>query len=35
MACWFGADRSTITRETGEVRPLLAMRGCTFAPESG
>jgi hypothetical protein len=32
LACWFGVDRSTITRATGEVRPLLAMRGCTVAP---
>ncbi|WP_234442361.1 transposase [Streptomyces sp. NRRL S-1448] len=29
LACWFGVDRSTITRAIGEVRPLLAMRGCT------
>ncbi|MFF4456956.1 transposase family protein [Streptomyces goshikiensis] len=28
-ACWFGADRSTITQAIGEVRPLLAIRGCT------
>ncbi|MEU0955885.1 transposase family protein [Streptomyces niveus] len=32
-ACWFGVDRSTITRAIGEVRPLLAMRGCTVAPD--
>jgi hypothetical protein len=32
LACWFGADRSTITRAVGEVRPLLAERGCTIAP---
>ncbi|MCX4993664.1 transposase [Streptomyces sp. NBC_00568] len=31
LACWFGGDRSTITR-IGEVRPLLARRGCTVAP---
>jgi hypothetical protein len=31
LACWFGVDRSTITRAIGEVRPLLAMRGCTVA----
>ncbi|MFE3686222.1 transposase family protein [Streptomyces sp. NPDC059095] len=31
-ACWFGVDRSTITRAIGEVRPLLAERGCTIAP---
>ncbi|MFE6818605.1 transposase family protein [Streptomyces sp. NPDC057675] len=24
LACWFGVDRSTITRAVGEVRPLLA-----------
>ncbi|MFI1972868.1 transposase family protein [Streptomyces cinnamoneus] len=29
LACWFGVDRSTITRAVGEVRPLLAERGCT------
>ncbi|MET9193898.1 transposase family protein [Streptomyces olivaceus] len=32
LACWFGVDRSTITRAIGEVRPLLAIRGCTVAP---
>ncbi|BDM74991.1 hypothetical protein HEK616_84780 (plasmid) [Streptomyces nigrescens] len=31
LACWFGVDRSTITRAIGEVRPLLAQRGCTVA----
>ncbi|MEU9487436.1 transposase family protein [Streptomyces decoyicus] len=31
LACWFGVDRSTITRAIGEVRPLLAERGCTIA----
>lgn len=31
LACWFGVDRSTITRAMGEVRPLLAQRGCTVA----
>lgn len=31
LACWFGVDRSTITRAIGEVRPLLAARGCTIA----
>ncbi|GAA3082289.1 transposase family protein [Streptomyces olivoverticillatus] len=30
LACWFGVDRSTITRAIGEVRPLLAERGCTI-----
>ncbi|MFJ8469993.1 helix-turn-helix domain-containing protein [Streptomyces swartbergensis] len=29
LACWFGVDRSTITRASSEVRPLLAERGCT------
>ncbi|MGW6962295.1 transposase family protein [Streptomyces chartreusis] len=32
LACWFAVDRSTITRAIGEVRPLLAQRGCTIAP---
>lgn len=32
LACWFGVNRSTITRAIGEVRPLLAQRGCTIAP---
>ncbi|MFP8960853.1 transposase family protein [Streptomyces nanhaiensis] len=32
LACWFGVDRSTITRAVGEVRPLLAERGCAIAP---
>lgn len=32
LACWFGMDRSTITRAIGEVRPLLAERGCTISP---
>nr|WP_238427237.1 transposase family protein [Streptomyces adustus] len=32
LACWFGVDRSTITRAIGEVRPLPAQRGCTVAP---
>jgi hypothetical protein len=32
LACWFGVVRSTITRAIGEVRPLLAQRGCTIAP---
>lgn len=31
LACWFGVDRSTVTRAIGEVRPLLAERGCTVA----
>jgi hypothetical protein len=33
LACWFGVDRSTITRAVGEVRPLLAERGCTVRPD--
>ncbi|MGC0372743.1 helix-turn-helix domain-containing protein [Streptomyces sp. SAI-229] len=28
----FDVDRSTITRATGEVRPLFAERGCTVSP---
>ncbi|MFJ3825482.1 transposase family protein [Streptomyces nodosus] len=32
LACWFGVDRSTITRAIGEVRPLLAKLGCTVSP---
>jgi hypothetical protein len=31
LGCWFGVNRSTITRAIGEVRRLLAMRGCTVA----
>ncbi|MET7645869.1 transposase family protein [Streptomyces sp. NPDC005426] len=33
LACWFGGDRSTVTRAIGEVRPLLAERGCTISPD--
>ena len=33
LACWFGVDRSTITRAIGEVRPLLAERGCAIGPD--
>ncbi|MEU0203517.1 MULTISPECIES: transposase family protein [unclassified Streptomyces] len=33
LACWFGVDRSTITRAIGEVRPLLAEQGCTVSPD--
>ncbi|MEV0026642.1 transposase family protein [Streptomyces atroolivaceus] len=33
LACWFGVDRSTVTRAIGEVRPLLAERGCTVSPD--
>lgn len=32
LACWFDVDRSTITRAIGDVRPLLAERGCTVSP---
>lgn len=32
LACWFQVDRSTITRAVGEIRPLLAERGCTVGP---
>ncbi|MCL3992060.1 transposase [Streptomyces lavenduligriseus] len=32
LACWFGVGRSTITRAVGEMRPLLAERGCTVGP---
>ncbi|MCF1646472.1 helix-turn-helix domain-containing protein [Streptomyces indiaensis] len=32
LACWFGVNRSTITRAIGEVRPLLAQRGHRRAP---
>ncbi|GFH68986.1 MULTISPECIES: transposase [Streptomyces diastaticus group] len=28
LACWFQVDRSTIPRAVGEIRPLLAGRGC-------
>ncbi len=35
LACWSGVSRSTITRAVGEVRPLLAERGCTSAAGSG
>ncbi|MFJ7335065.1 hypothetical protein ACIQU3_16515 [Streptomyces sp. NPDC101110] len=31
LACWFGVDRSTITRAVGEVRPLPAEQGCTIS----
>ncbi|WP_436942692.1 helix-turn-helix domain-containing protein [Streptomyces sp. SudanB66_2053] len=35
LACWFGVDRSTITRAVGEVRLLLAERGFTVSPPRG
>ncbi|MEV6365245.1 transposase family protein [Nocardia asteroides] len=28
LAAWFGVDRSTVTRVIGEIRPILAERGC-------
>jgi hypothetical protein len=31
LACWFGVDRSTITRAIAEMRPSLAERGCTVS----
>ncbi|MGQ4425811.1 transposase family protein [Streptomyces violaceoruber] len=31
LAYWFGVDRSTVTRAIGEIRPLLAERGCTVS----
>ncbi|CAM5578801.1 Transposase OS=Streptomyces griseomycini OX=66895 GN=FHS37_006751 PE=4 SV=1 [Streptomyces griseomycini] len=31
-ACWFGVDRSTVTRAIGEMWPLPAERGCTTGP---
>ncbi|WP_229922360.1 helix-turn-helix domain-containing protein [Streptomyces noursei] len=34
LACWFGVDRSTVTRGIGEARPLLAQRGCTVTPSA-
>ncbi|MER5279321.1 transposase family protein [Streptomyces sp. NPDC002809] len=33
LACWFGVDRSTVTRAIGEVRLLLAERGCTISTD--
>ncbi|MEU5373910.1 transposase family protein [Streptomyces sp. NPDC005951] len=33
LACWFGVDRSTVTRAVGEVRALLAERGCTISSD--
>ncbi|WP_241843605.1 transposase [Streptomyces sp. CB02130] len=33
LACWFGVDRSTVTRAFGEMRPLLAERGCTISSD--
>lgn len=32
LACWFGVNRSTISRAIAEVRPLLAERGCQVEP---
>ncbi|MFF7600834.1 transposase family protein [Streptomyces mirabilis] len=34
LARWFGVDRFTITRAIGEVRPLLAQRGCSVVRAS-
>ncbi|MFJ3176719.1 transposase family protein [Streptomyces roseus] len=31
LACWFGVDRSTVTRAIHEVRPLLGERGCSIS----
>ncbi|MEU6481076.1 transposase family protein [Streptomyces sp. NPDC047017] len=33
LGCWFGVDRSAITRAIDEVRPLLAERGRTVSPD--
>ncbi|MWA16176.1 transposase [Streptomyces sp. BA2] len=33
LACWFGVDRSTITRAISEIRPLLAQRGCAVGQD--
>ncbi|MEU0302947.1 transposase family protein [Streptomyces sp. NPDC006175] len=33
LACWFGVDRSTLTRAVGEARPLLAERGRTISAD--
>ncbi|MFK0284220.1 transposase family protein [Streptomyces sp. NPDC090499] len=35
LACWFGVDRSTITRAVGEVQPLLAQGDTPSPPTSG
>lgn len=35
LACWFGVDRSTITRAVGEVRTLLAERDAPSASTCG
>ncbi|GGV56949.1 transposase [Streptomyces spectabilis] len=32
LACWFGVNRSTVTRAINEIRPLLAQRGCQVEP---
>ncbi|MGW6007639.1 transposase family protein [Streptomyces sp. NPDC055210] len=34
LACWFGVDRSTVTRSIGEVSPLLAQRGSAIPPDA-
>ncbi|MEW9513652.1 transposase family protein [Streptomyces bacillaris] len=33
LACWFGVDRSTVTRAIGEMRLVIAERGCTISPD--
>ncbi|MEV4976226.1 helix-turn-helix domain-containing protein [Streptomyces scopuliridis] len=33
LACWFGVDRSTITRAIRKVRHLLEERGRTVSPD--
>ncbi|MEW2242957.1 hypothetical protein [Streptomyces sp. NPDC026666] len=30
LVCWFGGNHPAVTRAIGEVRPLLAERGCTI-----
>ncbi|MFE9404020.1 transposase family protein [Streptomyces sp. NPDC006530] len=35
LACWFGVDRSTITRAVSEVRPLLAQGAAPSRPACG
>ena len=35
LAALYGVDRSTITRAVGEIRPLLAARGCAVPEEPG
>ncbi|WP_326666101.1 helix-turn-helix domain-containing protein [Streptomyces sp. NBC_00385] len=35
LACWFGVDRSTVTRATGEVRPCSGSGDAPSAPTCG